>query len=86
MSDETGAVVALIALASTGIAKKFLSDEPLLDNPWDVLTGAGAREEEYTFDAGVDHTIYVGAQEFKSKLECRTWAHKNGIPIPEQCR
>lgn len=38
MSDATGMVVALIALASTGITKKFLSDKPVTTSGWEILT------------------------------------------------
>jgi len=37
MSDATGFVVGLIALASTGITKKFLSDQPVKTG-WEILT------------------------------------------------
>lgn len=33
MSDATGLMVGLIALASTGITKKFLSDQPVVTVP-----------------------------------------------------
>ena len=62
MSDATGWVVGLIALASTGITKKFLSDKPSGKSVWDVFSQPHTGEiTPPTSDAGVRPHCPVGS-------------------------
>ena len=72
MSDATGFVVGLIALASTGITKKFLSDQPVKTTGWEILTKPTTMTGEITpptSDAGVRPQCAVGE---KAKFNTQT--------------
>ena len=70
MSDATGFVVGLIALASTGITKKFLSDQPVKTTGWEILTEpTTVNGRPPTSEAGVRPQCAVGE---KAKFNTQT--------------